>query len=76
MSTGRALEVTNELVRLAIRSGADVEIVHTDVPDTAEEFQTVSGQGCEHIPRSDAAIVVDQFGRRPAHRHRELHPGR
>lgn len=56
------VDLREELVRLAVQSGAEVEIVHTDVPDDAEEFQTVSSEAGENIPRSDAAIALDQFG--------------
>jgi peptide chain release factor subunit 1 len=57
-----AVDLREELVRLAIHSGAEVEIVHTDVPDDAEDFQTVSQEGGESIPRSDAAIALDRLG--------------
>lgn len=56
------IDLREELVRLAVQSGAEVEIVHTGVPDGAENFQTVSGEGGENIPRSDAAVALDRFG--------------
>jgi hypothetical protein len=56
------VDLREELVRLAVQSGAEVEIVHTGVPDDAEDFQTVSSEAGENIPRSDAAIELDQFG--------------
>jgi peptide subunit release factor 1 (eRF1) len=57
-----SVELRDELVRLALLSGAEVEIVHTDIPPDAEEFQTVPQEGGEAIPRSDAAIALDAVG--------------
>lgn len=54
-----AVDLREEMIRLAIQMDADVEIVHTDVPDDEEDFETVPQAGGD-IPRSDAAIALDK----------------
>jgi peptide subunit release factor 1 (eRF1) len=56
------IDLREEMVRLGVQSGAEIEIIHTAVPDDAEEGQTVAQEGGESLPRSEPAIALDQFG--------------
>ena len=53
------VDLREEMVRLAMQSGADVEIIHTDIPDDQEDFETVPQAGGD-LPRSNAAIELDE----------------
>lgn len=50
-----------EMIRLAVRTGAEIEIVHTSVPfdETTEDAIPPAGSP---PPRSEAAAVLDEFG--------------
>ncbi|MDQ3549724.1 MAG: hypothetical protein M3439_13000, partial [Chloroflexota bacterium] len=51
----------DEIVRLAVQTGADIEIVHSSVPvDTAPDAP-IRNAG-DDFPRSEAAQILDQFG--------------
>ncbi len=52
--------VEEEMVRLAIATGAEVDVIHTAVPVEAMDPESIPGDG--EIPRSDAAMVLDRFG--------------
>ncbi len=56
-----AVDLVEELIRLATRTGATVTIIHTAVPveDTGE---WVIPQAGTPPPRSDAATVLDSYG--------------
>lgn len=55
------LDLREEIVRLAVQTGAEVEIVHTAIPDDAEEIDEIPEPG-EGPPRSKAARQIDQHG--------------
>jgi peptide subunit release factor 1 (eRF1) len=51
-----------ELIRLALRTGAEIEIIHTSVPiEAAENNGSIPPAGAPH-PRPEAATILDQFG--------------
>lgn len=56
------IDLREELVRLAVQSGAEVEIVHTGVSDDADENRSSPNGDGGSIPRSDAATALDEFG--------------
>lgn len=52
--------IEQEMVRLAIKQNAGIDIIHTGVPVTAERDDQLPDAG--EIPRSDAARMLDQLG--------------
>lgn len=56
-----AVDLFEEFTRLAWRSGAEVEIIHSAVPLADEDDQPVPRAGAP-VPRSDAASRLDEFG--------------
>ena len=56
-----AVDLREEMIRLAIQADADVEIVHTSITDDQESFETVPQAGGD-LPRSDAAVALDAHG--------------
>ena len=56
-----AVNLEEELVRLAIQTGAAIEIVKTDVPVTAAE-QAAVPDAAAALPRSPAALALDALG--------------
>lgn len=56
-----SVELREELVRLALQTSADIEIVDTRVPVEASEEGRIPDAGARP-PRSDAAAALDQLG--------------
>lgn len=55
--------ISDELVRMAVQSAAAVEIVRTAVPvSAAEEDDIPDAHGDAGMPRSDAAVMLDDLG--------------
>jgi len=50
-----------EIIRLAVQTGADIEIVHTSVPVDTDPDAPIRKAG-DDFPRSEAAQALDQFG--------------
>jgi peptide subunit release factor 1 (eRF1) len=57
----RPTSLADETVRLALASGADVALITTAVPISAEELERVP-RADESIPRSEAALALDALG--------------
>ncbi|MEJ7761903.1 MAG: Vms1/Ankzf1 family peptidyl-tRNA hydrolase [Thermomicrobiales bacterium] len=55
------VQLSAEMVRLAIQSDAEIEIVQTDVPVSMDEQMDIPEAGAER-PRSEAAMALDEFG--------------
>jgi hypothetical protein len=53
--------VEEEMVRLAIRSGAEIDVIHTAVPMKDEDPNRTLPEAGE-IPRAPAAEILDKFG--------------
>jgi hypothetical protein len=51
-----------ELIRLALRTGAEIEIIHTSVPIEAAENNGGIPPAGTPLPRPEAATILDQFG--------------
>ena len=51
----------DEIVRLAVQTGADIEIVHSSVPVDADGDAPIRNSG-DDFPRSEAAQALDQLG--------------
>jgi hypothetical protein len=56
-----AIDLDEELIRLAFQSGADVRIVKTANPESAEDISTVPAHG-EAVNRSAPAIALNDPG--------------
>lgn len=52
--------IEEEMVRLAVRFGAEIDVIHTGVPMGDEPNATLPGAG--EIPRAPAAEELDKFG--------------
>ncbi|MBA2755805.1 MAG: hypothetical protein H0U40_15315 [Chloroflexia bacterium] len=61
MANLTAVQLSAEMVRLAIQSDAEIEIVQTDVPVSMDEQMDIPEAGAER-PRSEAAMALDEFG--------------
>jgi hypothetical protein len=58
-----AVSLPDEVVRLALRTGAAIEIVRTAVPvSAAERAEVPEARGDEGRPRSEAARLLDEVG--------------
>jgi len=55
------VELAEELIRLAIRTGAGIEIIHTSVPIDDSENSGIPQPGTPP-PRAEAAAVLDTIG--------------
>jgi peptide subunit release factor 1 (eRF1) len=57
------ISLPDELVRLALQSSAEIEIVRTAVPVSANEQADIpEGRGDAPVPRSEAARLLDEYG--------------
>jgi hypothetical protein len=56
-----AVDLFEEFTRLALRGGAEVEIIHSAVPVADDEGQTLPRAG-EAAPRTEAAARLDELG--------------
>ena len=55
------VQLSAEMVRLAIQSDAEIEIVRTEVPVSMDDQMDIPEAGAER-PRSEAAMALDEFG--------------
>jgi peptide subunit release factor 1 (eRF1) len=56
-----AVDLRDEMVRLAVLTDAEIEIVHTDIPAESDDFEEVPAAGGE-LPRASAAKILDEHG--------------
>lgn len=55
------IDLRDEMVRLAVLTDAEIEIVHTDIPAESDDFDEVPAAG-EDLPRAKAARKLDEHG--------------
>ena len=61
MTNLTSVQLSAEMVRLAIQTDAEIEIVRTDVPVSMDEQMDIPEAGADR-PRSEAAVALDEFG--------------